>query len=89
MSTTLPHRHEGTQVSRILAATLLLAGGWPRSPALFTVAAASESTANAAVAGDGFLMSEDELYGPLVSAANLIGYALYPVDLPGAGARSR
>ena len=65
---------------------LLLAGGWPRSPALFTVAAASESTANAAVAGDGFLMSEDELYGPLVSAANLIGYALYPVDLPGAGA---
>ncbi len=65
---------------------LLLAGGWPRSPALFTVAAASESTVNAAVAGDGFLMSEDELYGPLVSAANLIGYALYPVDLPGAGA---
>ncbi len=65
---------------------LLLAGGWPRSPALFTVAAASESTTNAAVAGDGFLMSEDELYGPLVSAANLIGYALYPVDLPGAGA---
>ena len=65
---------------------LLLAGGWPRSPALFTVAAANESTTNAAVAGDGFLMSEDELYGPLVSAANLIGYALYPVDLQGAGA---
>ncbi len=65
---------------------LLLAGGWPRSPALFTVAAASESTTNAAVSGDGLLMSEDELYGPLVSAANLIGYALYPVDLQGASA---
>ena len=65
---------------------LLLAGGWPRSPALFTVAAASESTTNAAASGDGLLMSEDELYGPLVSAANLIGYALYPVDLQGAGA---
>jgi VWFA-related protein len=63
---------------------LLLTGGWPRSPALFTVAAANESTINAAAAGDGYMMSEDELYGPLVSAANLIGYALYPVDLPGA-----
>ncbi len=63
---------------------LLLTGGWPRSPALFTVAAASESTINAAAAGDGYMMSEDELYGPLVSAANLIGYSLYPVDLPGA-----
>ena len=62
---------------------LLLTGGWPRSPALFSVAAANESTANAAVAADGFLMSEDELYGPLVSAANLVGYSLYPVDLPG------
>ena len=67
-------------------AMLLLAGGWPRSPALFTVAAANESTTNAAVSGDGLLMSEDELYGPLVSAANLIGYALYPVDLQGAAA---
>ena len=65
---------------------LLLTGGWPRSPALFTVAAANESTINAAAAGDGYMMSEDELYGPLVSAANLIGYALYPVDLQGSNA---
>ncbi len=62
---------------------LLLAGGWPRSPALFTVAAANESTLNAATAADGYMMSEDQLYGPLVSAANLIGYSLYPVDLAG------
>ena len=25
----------------------------------------------------------DRLYGPLVSAANLVGYSLYPIDLPG------
>ncbi|MXX60962.1 MAG: VWA domain-containing protein [Holophagales bacterium] len=65
---------------------LLLAGGWPRSPALFTVADASESTVNAAAVADGFLATEDQLYGPLVSAANLIGYSLYPVDVPAVSA---
>lgn len=64
---------------------LLLAGGWPRSPALFTVAGEGDMSSFAASA-DGSLLSEDELYGPLVSAANLIGYALYPVDLPGMSA---
>ncbi len=64
---------------------LLLAGGWPRSAALFTVAGKGDTSGFAASA-DGALMSEDELYGPLVSAANLIGYALYPVDLPGLSA---
>ncbi len=64
---------------------LLLAGGWPRSAALFTVAGKGDLSGFAASA-DGALMSEDELYGPLVAAANLIGYALYPVDLPGLSA---
>ena len=64
---------------------LLLTGGWPRSAALFTVAGKGDTSGFAASA-DGALMSEDELYGPLVSAANLIGYALYPVDLPGLSA---
>ena len=27
--------------------------------------------------------SLDDLYGPLVHAANLVGYSLYPIDLPG------
>ena len=27
--------------------------------------------------------SWDRLYGPLVNAANLVGYSLYPIDLPG------
>ncbi|MCY3968661.1 MAG: VWA domain-containing protein [Acidobacteria bacterium] len=64
---------------------LLLAGGWPRSAALFTVAGKGD-TSSFATSADGSLMSEDELYGPLVAAANLIGYALYPVDLPGVSA---
>ncbi len=65
---------------------LILAGGWPRSPALFAVADDGGNFADFAVAADGLLMSEDELYGPLVSTANLIGFSLYPVDVPGVSA---
>ena len=62
---------------------LLLAGGWPESPALYTVAAGGLSADSLGAATDTRLMSQDDLYGPLVSAANLIGYTLYPVDVPG------
>ncbi len=59
---------------------LLLAGGWPRSVEIF---------ARELLPPGGFLpvnrrvMSEHDLYGPLVSTANLIGFSLYPVDVPG------
>ncbi len=62
---------------------LLLAGGWPESPALYTVADRMQGLAAIGVAADTRMMSQDDLYGPLVSAANLIGYTLYPVDVPG------
>ena len=62
---------------------LLLAGGWPQSPALYTVASGGISPEGLGAAADTRLMSLDDLYGPLVSAANLIGYTLYPVDVPG------
>ncbi|MYB20723.1 MAG: VWA domain-containing protein [Holophagales bacterium] len=62
---------------------LLLAGGWPESPALYTVAAGGLTADSLGAASDTRLMSQDDLYGPLVSAANLIGYTLYPVDVPG------
>ena len=62
---------------------LLLAGGWPESPALYTVATGGLSADSLGAASDSRLMSQDDLYGPLVSAANLIGYTLYPVDVPG------
>lgn len=62
---------------------LLLAGGWPQSPALYTIASGGLSADSLGAASDTRLMSQDDLYGPLVSAANLIGYTLYPVDVPG------
>ena len=62
---------------------LLLAGGWPQSPALYTIARGNVSVDGLGAASDSRLMSQDDLYGPLVSAANLIGYTLYPVDVPG------
>ena len=62
---------------------LLLAGGWPESPALYTIADRMQGLAAIGVAADTRMMSQDDLYGPLVSAANLIGYTLYPVDVPG------
>ncbi|MDE2851748.1 MAG: VWA domain-containing protein [Acidobacteriota bacterium] len=58
---------------------LLLAGGWPRSVAIYTRAHLTEG----GLPLDRRVMSEDHLYGPLVSTANLIGFSLYPVDVPG------
>jgi len=58
---------------------LLLAGGWPRSVEIF----AKERLPGSTLRVDRRVMSEHDLYGPLVSTANLIGFSLYPVDLPG------
>ncbi len=58
---------------------LLLAGGWPRSVEIYARERLSEGNLRV----DRRVMSEHELYGPLVSTANLIGFSLYPVDLPG------
>ncbi|MYB18971.1 MAG: VWA domain-containing protein [Holophagales bacterium] len=58
---------------------LVLAGGWPRSVEIF----ARERLPGSTLPVDRRVMSEHELYGPLVSTANLIGFSLYPVDLPG------
>ena len=58
---------------------LLLAGGWPRSVAIYAL----ETLPTDRFPTDRRVMSEDRLYGPLVSTANLIGFSLYPVDLPG------
>ena len=58
---------------------LVLAGGWPRSVEIFT----RERLPTGGFPLDRKVMSEHDLYGPLVSTANLIGFSLYPVDLPG------
>ena len=55
---------------------LLLSGGWPFSIQSF-------------LAGEGLITSSrqlpdgEQLLGPLTSTANLLGYTIYPVDVPG------
>ena len=64
-------------------AMLLLASGWPESAAAFIAAGLPSSADRPTMSSDDGLMSRDVLYGPLMSAANLTGYTLYPVDVPG------
>ncbi len=53
---------------------LLLSGGWPFS--------AQTYTGNAGIPTKE-LSEGEEVFGPLASTANLLGYTLYPVDVPG------
>jgi VWFA-related protein len=55
---------------------LLLSGGWPFSPASY---AASQLT----FVRDAQVAEGVDLYAPLVDTANLLGYTIYPVDVPG------
>lgn len=55
---------------------LLLAGGWPYSPA--TYAANRLLPVN-----DPRLPREGEVFAPLADTANRLGFTLYPVDVPG------
>ena len=57
---------------------LLLAGGWPFSPAAY---AADTRT----VILDGGVPDGPQLLRPLVDTANLLGYTVYPIDVPGLG----
>ena len=56
---------------------LLLSGGWPYSPAEF-----SSSEPNRPVLEPG-MPAGDALFRPLADNANVLGYTLYPVDVPG------
>ncbi len=61
---------------------LLLAGGWTDSVAR---SAPGGDPSNGSPPDPRLAMTADELYGPLVSAANLTGFTIYPVDVPGRG----
>ncbi len=54
---------------------LLLSGGWPFSPSSYVSG------------GNGLPSKElpegDQIYAPLANTANLLGYTLYPIDVPG------
>lgn len=60
---------------------LLLSGGWPLSPARYTV----DAVAAGRPIVDPTVPEGDELFNPLVRTANLLGYTVYPVDVPGLG----
>ena len=65
---------------------LLLSGGWPFDPGEFTVGTFSPVVEQAT---EGTLQSffSFDLYAPLVDTANLTGFTIYPVDVPGPEAR--
>lgn len=56
---------------------ILLSGGWPFVPADFVAGDTGRPIY------DGELPRGEALYRPLVDSANLLGYTLYPVDVPG------
>ena len=58
---------------------LLLSGGWPLLPADFLLNDRSRFVL------DREILAGEPLYRPLVDTANLLGYTLYPVDVPGLG----
>ena len=65
---------------------LLLAGAWPLSPAEFAAPGGAMPEALEEAYANGVLGYE-ELYGPLIDTANLLGYTLYPVDVAGIAGR--
>lgn len=56
---------------------ILLSGGWPYSPADYVVNNPNRPILNREV------QSGEQLFAPLVDTANLLGYTIYPVDVPG------
>jgi VWFA-related protein len=57
---------------------LLLSGGWPFSPAAYAVGQRQ-------VIETGQVPGGEEILRPLIDTANLTGYTVYPVDVPGLG----
>jgi VWFA-related protein len=56
---------------------LLLSGGWPYDPTQYTI---NDYTT---IAHDSAIPIGDKLFRPLTDTANLLGYTVYPVDVPG------
>lgn len=59
---------------------ILLSGGWPYSPGEYVL-----NNPNRPIL-DREVKFGEELYRPIVDTANLLGYTLYTVDVPGVGA---
>ncbi len=63
---------------------MLMVGGWPFAPAEYTVGSFSSIVEQASEGTIQTFFSVD-LFSPLVDSANLTGFTLYPVDVPGQG----
>ena len=63
---------------------LLMVGGWPFAPAEYTVGSFS-ATVEQVTQGTIQTFFSVDLFSPLVDSANLTGFTLYPVDVPGQG----
>ena len=71
-------------------AMLLLSGGWPLNAAEYTVNDYDADFVDVVSAGaDPQIPVGRQLYGTLADAANLLGYTLYPIDVPGLVRESR
>jgi VWFA-related protein len=57
---------------------LLLSGGWPYSPADFAI-----NDPNRVLVSTREVVRGEDLYQPLTDTANLLGYTIYAVDIPG------
>jgi VWFA-related protein len=57
---------------------ILLSGGWPYSPADYVL-----NNPNRPILNRREVQQGEELYRPIVDTANLLGYTLYTVDVPG------
>jgi VWFA-related protein len=61
---------------------LLLSGGWPYSPADFVI-----NNPNRFLTNQQEVPSGEELFRPLADTANLLGYTIYAIDVPGVEAQ--
>ncbi|MEM6702671.1 MAG: VWA domain-containing protein [Acidobacteriota bacterium] len=63
---------------------LLLSGGWPVSPAEYAVNHLGANPEEVYAGSlDQTFKSQSQLFSPLSDTANLLGYTIYPVDVPG------
>ncbi|MDX1383616.1 MAG: VWA domain-containing protein, partial [Thermoanaerobaculia bacterium] len=74
----------GFSQARGRKALLLLAGGWPSSALEYAISDGTQTTSlllDASMKRMG--VERDDPLFPMVDAANLIGYTIYPIDVPG------
>lgn len=57
---------------------VILSGGWPWNPSQYVAGSTNRNIGNEPLVKDGL-----EVYGPITETANLMGYTIYAIDVPG------